>query len=494
MDGRVSGYYRDREAGFATQRDAVSIDTTNYGGAFDVEIVKGSKLAGLYDYEETAAGTEKSRAEVEFEQSLGDGFTIAGGALWEEDQSGREHTDVGVRAGFETKTWNIYAFGEATVDAQGGYVERDRYGVGGSFDVTSKLTLSGEVSDGDGEIGALAKATYRFNDASELYVAYDFSDRNNLGTGAGSLNIGGRTRYGDALSIYGEERLIHNATGVTGLTHAYGVNYQISDPWSVGIAFEHGTIDSLDRTAISLESGVKTDQLKLGGVVEYRQEEDTTTNVERLTYAGRASLTYQLNDSWKLQARAAAALSESDQDAIGTFDGELVEGSVALAHRPVDNDAINFLLKYRFLHDLPPSSQVNGDEATSTFKQRSHVFSGDVAIDLNQYLTLGGEYGFKFGEQTTSRTSEDWYASEAHLGVIRFDIHLLEQWDALAEGRGLYLAPLEETRYGGLVGVYRHFGENVKLGGGYNFSRFSDDLTKIDQDDHGWFLNVIGKY
>ena len=40
---------------------------------------------------------------------------------------------------------------------------------------------------------------------------------------------------------------------------------------------------------------------------------------------------------------------------------------------------------------------------------------------------------------------------------------------------------LERVDHDGvLLGVYRHLGNHIKLGAGYNFSKFSDDLTDLD--------------
>ena len=47
---------------------------------------------------------------------------------------------------------------------------------------------------------------------------------------------------------------------------------------------------------------------------------------------------------------------------------------------------------------------------------------------------------------------------------------------------------------GFLFGVYRHVGNNMKLGAGYNFTDFSDDLTDLDYRSEGVFINVIGKF
>jgi hypothetical protein len=34
----------------------------------------------------------------------------------------------------------------------------------------------------------------------------------------------------------------------------------------------------------------------------------------------------------------------------------------------------------------------------------------------------------------------------------------------------------------------------VKLGVGYNFTDFSDDLGDLSYDERGWFVNLIGKF
>jgi hypothetical protein len=86
-----------------------------------------------------------------------------------------------------------------------------------------------------------------------------------------------------------------------------------------------------------------------------------------------------------------------------------------------------------------------------------------------------------------------WYSSDAHLGVVRTDLHFVHDWDILLEARYLKVTAAKDDRTGFLAGIYRHINKNIKIGAGYNFTDFSDDLTDMDYDSQGWFVNLIGK-
>lgn len=58
----------------------------------------------------------------------------------------------------------------------------------------------------------------------------------------------------------------------------------------------------------------------------------------------------------------------------------------------------------------------------------------------------------------------------------------------------LWTQDADTADLGLLAAVYRHVGENFKIGVGYNFGNFSDDLSDLTYDDHGVFLNAIGKF
>ena len=51
-----------------------------------------------------------------------------------------------------------------------------------------------------------------------------------------------------------------------------------------------------------------------------------------------------------------------------------------------------------------------------------------------------------------------------------------------------------DSKAGVLAAIYRHVGDNAKVGIGYNFTDFSDDLTDLSYDDDGVFLNIIAKF
>jgi len=57
----------------------------------------------------------------------------------------------------------------------------------------------------------------------------------------------------------------------------------------------------------------------------------------------------------------------------------------------------------------------------------------------------------------------------------------------------LKLPDAQDQRTGALIGIYRHIGNNLKVGLGYNFADFSDDLTDLDYNHQGVFINIVGK-
>ena len=109
-------------------------------------------------------------------------------------------------------------------------------------------------------------------------------------------------------------------------------------------------------------------------------------------------------------------------------------------------------------------------------------------------MSVGGKYGLRIGDVSYDRTSDDFYRSTAQLAIARADFHVVKEWDILLEGRALWLSEQQQVNFGALAGVYRHIGDNMKLGVGYNFGRFSDNLSDLVMDDRGVFVNVIGKF
>ena len=78
--------------------------------------------------------------------------------------------------------------------------------------------------------------------------------------------------------------------------------------------------------------------------------------------------------------------------------------------------------------------------------------------------------------------------------MLRGDYRFRENWEVLVEARLLDMPDLNESKSGALAAVSRYLGDHLKLGLGYNFTDFSDDLTDLDYDNNGWFINALGKY
>ena len=509
--GTIGAYYERREAGFSSLDYETPVGQRTFGVFAEVEVDETLRYRLGYEDFEDDAGRVNREADVEVEMALDPHWKLAiGGKHFEVRNPGAvnsngRRTDVAARLTYEPDDDRKgYIFGQATVDRKGDIERNDRVGVGAVVRVNEKVALNGEVSWGTTGWGGEAGVAYDPTENDHYYIGYRVNpDRARLGTspfGSGlgnSIVAGARHKYDDLWSVF-----LENSYDLTGqsrsLTSTYGVTYTPNALWTVDGSIEYGDVSdpvagSLERIAVSAgvsynEKDVITWDLK----GEARFEESNTPGLDRNTYLFSGGMIYKQDEDWRLLLSVDAAISDSDQASF--LDGDYVEASIGYAYRPVDNDKFNALFKYNYLYDLPGPDQVTIQGNTLGPAQRSHILSADFIYDLNEEWTIGAKYGFRFGEVSATRAATDFTESSAHLGVVRFDWHVVKNWDFVVEGRVLHTPEIDTTDYGALAAVYRHVGDNLKVGVGYNFGKFSDNVADLTQDDEGIFLNVVGKF
>jgi hypothetical protein len=358
----------------------------------------------------------------------------------------------------------------------------------------------GEVSAGDYGPGGRIGTEFLYTDRTTFYNNYTYeNERTDNGVRArkGNFVSGFRTRYRESTSVFLEERYAHGDVP-TGLTHATGVALAPTDRLNFGLNLEFGTLKDhqtaaeLERHAYGMNAGYGFDDLKITSAVEYLIEDTEqldTSFTKRTTWLFKNSLRYQLSENWRIIGKFNYSQSESSLGEF--FDSDYTEAVLGYAYRPVQNDRLNALFKYTYFYNLPSAGQLAGTDTGVI--QRSHIGSVDVTYDLTLRWTLGGKYAYRDGQVAQDRENPEFFDSRAHLCVLRADWHFIHRWDALFEVRWLDLPDAQDNRSGVLLGIFRHLGNYVKAGIGYNFSDFSDDLTQMDYHHQGLFINVVGK-
>ncbi|WP_250458903.1 OmpA family protein [Microbulbifer litoralis] len=515
--GSGTFYHQEREAGFSAPGQLVNGETTQYGASVNVPIGSRVDVSLKADSKEQEYGLQTSAVDMAVGYRINDRWSVTTGARADtrEDysavvpatQTQGDRTDMAVEASYDSgEDWNAYGFAQGTVEVSGTRDENNRLGLGGAYRVSERLTLDSEVSGGDTGTAARLGTDYLVTDRTNLYLNYTLdNERTDTGLRSrkGNMSTGFRSRYSDSLSIYGEEQYNHGDVS-TGLTHALGMDLAPNDRWNYGTSLEAGTLEDprtgakTDRRALGVNMGFSAEDIRLASAVEYRTDametavdEDTVTESERKTWLLKNTASYQISPDWRIVGKLNYSDSKSSQGEF--YDGKFTEAVMGYAYRPVDNDRWNTLLKYTYFYNVPTQDQVTVQNTAAEFIQKSHIFSADATYDISRRWSLGAKYAYRLGQLSQDREDPEFFDSRAHLYVLRADWHFVNRWDLLIEGRMLDLPDAQDSRSGALIGLYRHMGKHLKVGVGYNFTDFSDDLTQLDYNSQGVFLNVIGK-
>ncbi len=519
MKGRISGRYEHYDAAFSSLDVQAPQAKNIWGVDADVQASEDTNVKAKYSEQQIIGGERDRQGDVAIEQKLNEHWIVQPYGRYTEatgvtTPNARQGTrgDIGAKL---TYVWDAdsqaYVFAQDTVTHSGTMLVDNRAGVGMKKKISDRITASGEVSEGTQGIDVTGSLTYAPTADDKYSVGYrlDSTRRSSssypytlTGSDLGTVVLSSRHRFNEQWLAYGEDNfdIFGDRRSVT---QTYGVNYSPTENWALEAATEIGHVydntinpttllknPDIDRKAFSVGATYRDDNgLDARAKGEVRFDNDGTN--ELTSFLFQEAFGAKISKDWRALGKLDAVVADSTDS---TRDGRYLNASLGFAYRGYDSDKFNMLAKYNFVLDEPGSNQVAYDGTLTSPWQRSHILSLDATYDLNQRLSIGAKYGMRIGQVLDRTPGSVWTDSQAHLGILRADFHILNEWDAMAEARILWSPTSQSTDFGLVAAIYKQLGDNFKLGVGYNFGEFSDDLADVTHDNHGIFINLIGKF
>jgi hypothetical protein len=384
---------------------------------------------------------------------------------------------------------SVYSMAQQALDKDEDFdVNSDLYAVGAQWLVHDRTSLTTDLSTGDRSEELTLSLDHQLRDGYSVYGSFSHSTDTTESTDTEQFTVGSRARISNQATLWVENQFAET-TDQSSIGHVFGLDLTPAQGWSLGLSVQRGELETLDgmvdRFASSVSGGFSGEKLRWLSKLEYRQDEGAEESTQWLT---TNRLDFKVNEDLRLLSKL--NYSDTDDANDDLLDARFVEGSVGFGYRPVAQDRLNLLGKYTYLYDLSAFFQEGG----TGVDQKSQVISLEGLYDLSKSWSVGGKLAQRRGELREGRGTGDWYESTTSFSAVRARYHLPKRWDALVEYRWLSVDETDTDRRGALFGIDRQVGRNLKLGVGYNFTDFSDDLTHLDYDAEGWFLNLSGQY
>lgn len=270
-------------------------------------------------------------------------------------------------------------------------------------------------------------------------------------------------------------------------TNIFGLSGDIGENVALKATAENGVINNLDgtrtdRTSASFNASyVEKDLFKSSAKFESRfdrSEEDTRQLLAYIAAEGRVSRDLSIFNKTNI--------SRTDNVSTGEITAQYKEILTGFAYRPVYSDKWNIIGKYTYLENAGPMAQTDYKDIEKT---RANILGLETIYDYdteNQIVTKlaakqSEEWVASFDGSTTSRT---W------LGILRLNHKILLDYELALEYRVLGQSLAKDYKQGTLVELSRYFGNYLKIGVGYNFTDFTDDLAHEDYSTYGWFIKA----
>ncbi|ADQ14002.1 hypothetical protein [Halanaerobium hydrogeniformans] len=474
----LDGYYSDKEAGFNSSSSFLEEDRTDYGLK---TIYSGVKYENSLSYDKSSRGyrdTEMITLASKMDYSQKTDIRVELKNKYEQEESKESENTLTGALGLDyilSENRSIYAKQQLTLSG-----DNDDYNIttlGGRADF-DKWSFNAQAEAGDKQSLSLGTA-YRINEKSELYTELkrDITEEKDTAV------FGSSSSLNDKTDIYGEYRIEAQNQGREN-TNIIGIDYSPLEGLLLSLDYSRSDVirddrDDFKRDIIGFGTSYRRNNLNSSARLEYR-EDGGSEDLEQFFY--KSDLSWNYSPALTLVSGIEYSREKSEEE------DEYLDASLGFAYRPVKNDRLNLLGKYTY---LKKDNYLTDDDFGSFPAERSQIFALDFIFEISPKWQLTEKIAYKNGEVKLNSLSDEWTSSETYLWVNRLNYQLREDIELFGEYRILENKLAQDRKSGFLLGGYKRFENDLKLGIGYNFTDFNDDLSDLSYESEGWFVNII---
>lgn len=495
-DDKIETWARIKEKGFANVSEESTTEYENYGLKGTYNISDKTSLISSYEYYDEKTSTSDNRkvnGSIALKNIINDKLTITGETKYEENNMSNPDADdyigkatlFGLKGEYELNDRvNLNASAQTQLWKDDKYSSNNLYTIGSDIKVNDKVNVSMSGSTGDrGDYGKI-QGNYSRTPKHDMYLGYTSS--NEVSENKNTLTMGESYKLNDKSKLYHENQFIDSTKG-DGTTEVYGINYGANDYLTLGTSYEKGFIEKdtgdIKRDSISIYSRYEKDKIYLKNKLEYRKDREPKETTDQWGILNKGK--YVLNDELTFTGK----LNYYFTDFTKKEDTSFKEFGIGFAYRPIYMDKLNVLTNYTYLEDLGTEMQSKDDGEV-----KAHVVSIEGIYQLNQKLNFSLKYALRQEKERINRTKGVYVESRNNLFAFKTSYDLIYNYEIFAEYHILKDEISDNIEDGFILGMYKDFNTNVKLGIGYNFTNYDDNLEVLDYKANGWFVNLIGKF
>ena len=485
---RVGAYFKDIDPSFVSNGNSFEQGTRKVGFHADLRLTEHDSVGLRHDREDLAAGTirEQQTSSVQWQRKHERwGVAAEYFAAARTDAAGSSADDSTLLAA--RGWWKALPTLSARLDQQTTLSgpSNDQTTLGLTFQPFSWLAL--DVSGTHGSIGDSAQAGAAWTGkGGEIYVTERLADER--AARRETTVVGARAPIGPASKAYAEYQW-EDAAGGGQMVSLFGIQRQW-DP-AEGMRFvvsgeaanvASDTTGGRRRAVHTTFSYVRPGALSAVTSNSLRLDtRDGGKDLEQWVSATQIDCTV----SPDLTLLARYRYSRSEDRNTGLPEARFDERSLGVAYRPVAHQRFQSIFRLTRLFDERPEASGGSAEGTT-----SSVVSLDTVYRVAPRVAWLAKEAF--------RTIDDAVAEgdgRTQLFIQRLDLEVRRPIVVGIEYRLLQQTASDDSRRGFLVDAGWRLHPNFRVGLGFNFTSFSDNLEATrDENAHGWFVRVQGIY
>jgi len=491
-------WWRDVDAGFSVAREDLGVDRREYGVEMRGQLSDTVELFGQHSRATRGAERlDQTQLTAQWRPTEDDTVTAEVRRITQRHLDGAAVNGTLGAVKYARRmspSLDLYGIAQFTLDDDGGrYAKNDALTLGARYTFANQSIVGAEVTHGDRGDAAQIRAEYKLSPEHTVYGAFthttDTSEYDSLFNSRlqSGWTLGQRWRVGERASLFNESQYLKEPRG-SGILHTFGMDFYPAVGWSTGFTLQRGDVEgaagTVHRRAVSVSATRTSPDTEWSSKLEWREDSGAE---QRRQWVSTNRVNHKLDEDWRVSARFNYAHTRDDLNA--NAGAKFVEGGLGFAWRPHDNTRYALLGRYTYLYDQATLGQIGDVD----YDQKSHIVSLEGIYRYDRQWEFAAKLAHREGRARAGRGAGPWFDSAASFAAVQARYSLPQQWHALAELRALQVKD-GGLRKGWLVGLDRDITKNLRVGVGYNFTNFSDDLTKFGYTYRGWFLNLVGTY